>query len=114
VFGTLLDRQAGYFRLGPFGANVPAARHYEPGTNTLVTTWEVRGGWVVVRDALTLGPRRAEDTITPHIGGNGDGAAALCGCAATSGALVMPRCCHRTAHRHHPHRMIQRRSPRLR
>jgi alpha,alpha-trehalase len=66
VFGTLLDRQAGYFRLGPFGANVPAARHYEPGTNTLVTTWEVRGGWVVVRDALTLGPRRAEDTITPH------------------------------------------------
>ena len=25
-----------------------------------------RVGWVVVRDALTLGPRRAEDTVTPH------------------------------------------------
>src|SRR6186713_1179504 len=38
VFGTLLDRQAGYFRFGPFGVNVPTARAYEPGTNTLSTT----------------------------------------------------------------------------
>ncbi len=66
VFGTLLDRQAGHFRLGPFATNVPAARHYEPGTNTLVTTWQVPTGWIVVRDALTLGPRRTEDRITPH------------------------------------------------
>src|SRR3954471_20082682 len=29
VFGTLLDREAGTFRLGPFGVNVPAARVYE-------------------------------------------------------------------------------------
>jgi alpha,alpha-trehalase len=66
VFGTLLDRGAGSFRLAPFGTNVPAARAYEPGTNTLVTTWHAPGGWVVVRDALTLGPRRTEDTVTPH------------------------------------------------
>jgi alpha,alpha-trehalase len=66
VFGTLLDREAGYFRLGPFGINVPASRRYEPGTNTLETTWHTRGGWVVVRDALVMGPRRHEDTITPH------------------------------------------------
>ena len=33
VFGSLLDRQAGGFRLGPYGFNVPAARRYEPGTN---------------------------------------------------------------------------------
>src|SRR6187399_3211896 len=66
VFGTLLDRQAGYFRLGPFGINVPAARHYDSGTNVLVTTWHVPGGWLLVRDALTMGPRRGEDTITPH------------------------------------------------
>src|SRR4051794_4242331 len=66
IFGTLLDRQGGFFRLGPFGINVPSARHYEPGTNTLVTTWHVAGAWVEVRDALTLGPRTIEDTITPH------------------------------------------------
>jgi GH15 family glucan-1,4-alpha-glucosidase len=66
VFGTLLDREAGCFRLGPFGVNVPSSRTYEPGTNTLVTTWHVPGGWLVVRDALTMGARRAEDVITPH------------------------------------------------
>src|SRR3954466_630800 len=66
VFGTILDRQAGYFRVGPFGLGVPASRSYEPGTNTLVTTWHTSSGWVVVRDALTMGPRTGEDTVTPH------------------------------------------------
>ncbi len=66
VFGTLLDREAGAFRFGPFGINVPTARVYEPGTNTLLTTWTAPGGWLVVRDALTLGPRRGVDTVTPH------------------------------------------------
>jgi GH15 family glucan-1,4-alpha-glucosidase len=66
VFGTLLDRGAGYFRVAPFGLNVPAARVYEPGTNTLLTTWHTPTGWVLVRDALTMGPRRCEDAITPH------------------------------------------------
>jgi len=66
VFGTLLDRQAGFFRLAPFGINVPVSRHYEPGTNTLVTHWNVQTGWVVVRDALTMGPRRGDDVVTPH------------------------------------------------
>jgi len=66
VFGTLLDREAGFFRLGPFGINFPAARAYEPGTNVLVTTWQTPNGWVVVRDALTMGPRHGEDEVTPH------------------------------------------------
>ena len=66
VFGTLLDRQAGSFRLAPFGVNVPTGRIYEPGTNTLVTTWNTPSGWVLVRDALTIGPRQREDEITPH------------------------------------------------
>jgi GH15 family glucan-1,4-alpha-glucosidase len=66
VFGSLLDRGAGSFRLGPFGLNHPVSRTYEPGTNVLVTTWRSTGGWVVVRDALTMGPRGREDTITPH------------------------------------------------
>ena len=66
VFGSLLDRGAGAFRLGPFGINVPSDRAYEPGTNSLVTSWKTSTGWAIVRDALTLGPRRGEDTITPH------------------------------------------------
>ena len=66
VFGALLDRGAGSFRFGPFGINVPSDRIYEPGTNTLVTSWKTPTGWVVVRDALTMGPRRGEDTVTPH------------------------------------------------
>jgi alpha,alpha-trehalase len=66
VFGTLLDRQAGSFRLGPFGINVPSARSYEPGTNILLTTWKTPTGWAIVRDALTVGPRRGEDLVTPH------------------------------------------------
>jgi alpha,alpha-trehalase len=66
VFGTLLDRQAGTFRFAPFGINVPSARAYEPGTNTLLTTWTTPTGWVAVRDALTLGPRRGVDLVTPH------------------------------------------------
>src|SRR3954453_21256305 len=61
VFGTLLDRQAGFFRVGPFWVHVPVTRHSEPGTNTLVTVWHARTGWIVVRDALTIGPRQSED-----------------------------------------------------
>ena len=66
VFGTLLDRQAGYFRLGPYGINHATARAYEPGTNVMTTTWKTPSGWILVRDALTLGPRDGEDEITPH------------------------------------------------
>jgi GH15 family glucan-1,4-alpha-glucosidase len=66
VFGTLLDRGAGQFRLGPFGIEFPSARRYEPGTNVMETTWKTPHGWVVVRDALTMGPREHEDQVTVH------------------------------------------------
>jgi GH15 family glucan-1,4-alpha-glucosidase len=66
VFGALLDREAGAFRLGPFGINVPVSRAYEAGTNILVTIWRTPTGWVEVRDALTMGPRQGEDQVTPH------------------------------------------------
>ena len=66
VFGSLVDRGAGTFRLGPFGINVPAGHVYEPGTNTLLTSWKTPGGWATVREALTMSPRRGEDTVTPH------------------------------------------------
>jgi GH15 family glucan-1,4-alpha-glucosidase len=66
VFGSLLDREAGFFRFAPFGINHPTARAYIPGTNVLETTWKTPNGWVVVREALTLGPWDQEDEITPH------------------------------------------------
>jgi alpha,alpha-trehalase len=66
IFGSLLDRQAGSFRFGPFGRSHPTARTYEPGTNVIVTTWRTPTGWVEVRNALTMGPRDHEDQITPH------------------------------------------------
>ncbi len=67
VFGTLLDRQAGRVPLRARSASTcPSARIYEPGTNMLLTTWKTPTGWVLVRDALTLGPRRGEDLVTPH------------------------------------------------
>src|SRR5580698_3580999 len=58
VFGALLDRSAGSFRLAPYGVDVPAGRRYEPGTNVLETTWMTPTGWLVVRDALTVGDWR--------------------------------------------------------
>jgi GH15 family glucan-1,4-alpha-glucosidase len=66
IFGSLLDRQAGLFRLGPYGITHPTARVYEPGTNVLETTWKTPAGWIVVRDALTMGPTHGVDEITPH------------------------------------------------
>jgi alpha,alpha-trehalase len=66
VFGSLLDREAGFFRFGPFGISHPTARAYEPGTNVLVTTWKSPSGWLLIRDALTMGPYDHADAITPH------------------------------------------------
>jgi GH15 family glucan-1,4-alpha-glucosidase len=61
VFGTMLDRDAGGFRLGPIDITVPAARRYLPGTMVLETSWGTRGGWVIVRDVLLIGPWHHED-----------------------------------------------------
>jgi alpha,alpha-trehalase len=56
VFGAVLDRDAGLFRLGPADVEVPAARRYLPGTMVLETSWGTRGGWIIVRDVLLMGP----------------------------------------------------------
>jgi GH15 family glucan-1,4-alpha-glucosidase len=66
VFGSLLDRGAGAFRIGPYGITVPTARTYVPGTNVMTTTWHTPSGWLLVHDALTMGPRQGPDTVTPH------------------------------------------------
>jgi alpha,alpha-trehalase len=56
VFGSMLDRDAGYFRLGPAGVTVPAGRRYLPGTMVLETTWGTDTGFCIIRDVLCVGP----------------------------------------------------------
>jgi GH15 family glucan-1,4-alpha-glucosidase len=56
VFGAILDRDAGHFRLGPADVSVPAARRYLPGTMVLETSWGTSSGWIIVRDVLLIGP----------------------------------------------------------
>jgi GH15 family glucan-1,4-alpha-glucosidase len=54
VFGALLDRGAGHFRLAPRGVVVPISRRYKPGTLVIETTWVTDSGWAVIHDALTI------------------------------------------------------------
>src|SRR3954464_347141 len=54
VFGAILDRDAGTFRLGPADTMVPAARRYLPGTMILETSGGPDRGWVIVRDVLLV------------------------------------------------------------
>ena len=56
VFGAILDRGAGSWRVGPYGIYVPAGRRYIPGTNIIETTWMTPQGWLRVIEALTIGP----------------------------------------------------------
>ena len=61
LFGAILDRDAGLFRIGPADVRVPAARRYLPGTMVLETSWDTSGGWVIVRDVLLIGPWHHEE-----------------------------------------------------
>ena len=60
VFGAMLDRDSGSFRLAPAGVSVPASRRYLPGTMVLETSWRTGSGWIIVRDLLLMGPWRHE------------------------------------------------------
>jgi GH15 family glucan-1,4-alpha-glucosidase len=60
VFGAILDRTAGGFRVGPADVHVPAARRYLPGTMVLETSWGTAQGWIIVRDVMLIGPWRHE------------------------------------------------------
>jgi GH15 family glucan-1,4-alpha-glucosidase len=55
VFGTLLDRGAGRFRVGPSGVTVPAGQRYLLASMVIETTWMTPSGMLVVRDALSVG-----------------------------------------------------------
>jgi GH15 family glucan-1,4-alpha-glucosidase len=67
VFGAILDRDAGSFRLAPVDTSVPAGRRYLPGTMVMETTWGTRTGWIIVRDVLLIGPwHHDEERSTTH------------------------------------------------
>ncbi|GAA2070901.1 glycoside hydrolase family 15 protein [Williamsia deligens] len=61
VFGAVLDRSAGHFKLAPYGVNVPVDRRYLPGSLMVETTWQTDTGWIIVRDALVMGPWHDND-----------------------------------------------------
>ena len=65
VFAAAADRQAGSFRLAPFGVTVPNRAPMNRERIRLLRHGTRRGGWVVVRDALTMGPRIGQDRVTP-------------------------------------------------
>jgi GH15 family glucan-1,4-alpha-glucosidase len=61
VFGSILGRHAGRFRVAPLDVVVPADRRYLPGTMVLETSWGTPTGWIIVRDALLIGPWHHQD-----------------------------------------------------
>jgi GH15 family glucan-1,4-alpha-glucosidase len=64
IFGAILGRHAGSFRVAPTDVSVPAARRYLPGTMVLETSWGTDTGWIIVRDALLMGPWRHESELS--------------------------------------------------
>ncbi|HEX4563452.1 MAG TPA: glycoside hydrolase family 15 protein [Solirubrobacteraceae bacterium] len=66
IFGAMLDRGAGRWRLGPYGVYVPAGRRYVPGTNIIETTWMTPQGWLRVLDALTIGEWHDDEHSSSH------------------------------------------------
>ena len=66
IFGAMLDRGAGSWRVGPYGVYVPAGRRYIPGTNMIETTWMTPQGWLRVVDALTIGEWHDNEDASAH------------------------------------------------
>ena len=66
VFGALLDRAAGRFGFAPYGTSVPAGRRYLPGSLVLETTWQTATGWLIVTDALCVGPWHDVEKRSPR------------------------------------------------
>ena len=78
IFGALLDRTAGSFRLGPANVNVPHHRRYIPGTMVLETTWHTPTGWLLVTDFMAVRPVSGAERRRPDYR-RAPGDAAACG-----------------------------------
>jgi len=85
IFGAILDRSAGYFRLGPVNTEVPHQRRYLPGTMVLETTWHAPTGWLIVEDLLVVRPVEEGHRREDYLRAPGD-------VAATGTLLRVARC----------------------
>ena len=56
IFGSILGRHAGSFKIAPDDVTVPVDVRYLPGTMIMETSWGTPTGWLIVRDALLVGP----------------------------------------------------------
>src|SRR4051794_32941577 len=65
VLGPLRARDAGSFGLGPTATRGGGGRRYLPGTMVLETTWNTPTGWIVVHEALLIGPWHHVDERSP-------------------------------------------------
>ena len=68
VCGTLGELYGWHYGFGAAGVGMFAGlmiyvsgRRYLPGTMVLETSWGTRGGWIIVRDVLLIGPWHHED-----------------------------------------------------
>jgi len=75
VFGSLLDRSAGFFRFGPSTVEVPHQRRYLPGTLIVETNWHTPTGWLTVRDLLVIGASDSETRLDRYRRVPGDSSA---------------------------------------
>ena len=92
VFGSVLDRSAGHFRVGPYGRSVPAARRYLPGGLIVETTWQTETGWLIVRDALVMVRGTTTTRVRTVIGApRRTGTPSTCCCARSSASAVSSR-----------------------
>ena len=66
LFGSLLDRSAGFFRFGPLNSSVPDQRRYVPGTMVLETTWHTPTGWMTIEDLLVVGPAENNERLARY------------------------------------------------
>ena len=65
IFGDAARPPGRGLPLRPLRDQRAAGRIYEPGTNTLLTTWHTPTGWVMIRDSLTMGPHPRRGRVTP-------------------------------------------------
>src|SRR5258708_25915512 len=86
VFGAILDRDAGSFRINPARVEGPAARRYIPGTMVLRARWWTPGGWLVTEPSRRPPPGSPGPPTTGSTGWTAAGFPIIRGGASCSAA----------------------------